>query len=343
MAQRTRSQRLNGLFPLSYTGVVPVSPVNFVIDNRPPTTQDYKNFYIGDLWLDMSTNTPPTNSDVWMLVSVTNNVATWVHFGSGGAGFLHTLTGNSGGPVPPDVNDNIDVIGDVNVGITIAGNAGANTLTVTTVSGSHIGETITGDSGGAVPFDAAGNINLVGGTDIDIAGNPGTNTLTVTFTGSGTGASDFVTDDGTATEVASVINVITNHAVLNCGSSVLFSGFGNTVILDVTDADNNTLIGREAGNAPPLGDNNTSLGYESLTSLTSGNDNVAIGSSAMADATTAFNTVAIGAGALGNLVSGGGNIAIGALAGTNYTGAETGNILIDDSGVVGESNTIRIG
>src|SRR5690606_14516276 len=78
-------------------------------------------------------------------------------------------------------------------------------------------------------------------------------------------------------------------------------------------------------------------------SLTSGNDNVAIGSSAMADATTAFNTVAIGAGALGNLVSGGGNIAIGALAGTNYTGAETGNILIDDSGVVGESNTIRIG
>src|SRR5690606_4767648 len=104
MAQRTRSQRLNGLFPLSYTGVVPVSPVNFVIDNRPPTTQDYKNFYIGDLWLDMSTNTPPTNSDVWMLVSVTNNVATWVHFGSGGVGFLLALACESVCVVSPDVD-----------------------------------------------------------------------------------------------------------------------------------------------------------------------------------------------------------------------------------------------
>ena len=40
MAQRSRAQRLNGLFPLSYVGVIPVSPPNFIMDDRPPTVND---------------------------------------------------------------------------------------------------------------------------------------------------------------------------------------------------------------------------------------------------------------------------------------------------------------
>ena len=51
-------------------------------------------------------------------------------FGStGGGGTLSTLTGNSGGPVSPDVGGNISVVGSG--GITVTGNPGTNTLTIT--------------------------------------------------------------------------------------------------------------------------------------------------------------------------------------------------------------------
>lgn len=46
-------------------------------------------------------------------------------------------------------------------------------------------ETLTGDSGGAVPADGAGNINIVGGGTTTVTGNPGTNTLTVDVSSAG--------------------------------------------------------------------------------------------------------------------------------------------------------------
>lgn len=54
--------------------------------------------------------------------------------GSSGTGNVQTLTGNSGGPVGPTLN-NIDLIGSG--GVTITGNPGTSTLTVS-VSGSGI-------------------------------------------------------------------------------------------------------------------------------------------------------------------------------------------------------------
>jgi hypothetical protein len=161
MGQRTRAQRLNGLFPLSYMGVVPVSPVNFIIDNRPPTQNDAKNFYIGDLWLDdSSTNqvpsVPPTAENLWMLVDLSGSVATWVHFG-GGVGNLQSLSGNLGtNPVFPDVNDNINVVGD-GTSINVTGDAGTNTLTISAVGGEGADNFPT-DSGTAIPV--AGVLNM---------------------------------------------------------------------------------------------------------------------------------------------------------------------------------------
>lgn len=46
-------------------------------------------------------------------------------------------------------------------------------------------ETITGNSGGAVPPNGANNINIVGAGGVNVAGNAGTNTLTITVGGSG--------------------------------------------------------------------------------------------------------------------------------------------------------------
>jgi hypothetical protein len=45
-------------------------------------------------------------------------------------GSTESLQGNSGGPVGPNGSNLINVIGDVNSGINIAGNPGTNTLTV---------------------------------------------------------------------------------------------------------------------------------------------------------------------------------------------------------------------
>lgn len=46
-------------------------------------------------------------------------------------------------------------------------------------------ETLTGNTGGAVGPNGAGNINVLGAGSTSVAGNPGTNTLTITVTGGG--------------------------------------------------------------------------------------------------------------------------------------------------------------
>lgn len=45
-------------------------------------------------------------------------------------------------------------------------------------------KTLTGNSGGAVPPNGSGNINVIGSGIITVTGNPGTNTLTITSSGS---------------------------------------------------------------------------------------------------------------------------------------------------------------
>src|ERR1700722_15684437 len=254
MAQRTRAQRLNGIFPLSYMGVIPVSPVNFVIDNRAPTINDSKNFYIGDLWLDDSSLslTPPvapTVADLWMLVSLSGNNAVWVNFASGIAA-LQSLTGNSGGPVFVDGSDNINVVGD--------------------------------------------------GIGITIVGNPATHTLTASLVGGGVAAQSFPTDSGTATPVAGVLNIIAGVSSSNSGKTVEFSGFGNTVELNVSDNNENTLAGQGAGQFLSSGTHNTGFGVSALNSSPlglSGSFNTAVGHIAGFDITAGSFSTVIGAGA----------------------------------------------
>ncbi len=261
MAQRTRAQRLNGLFPLSYMGVVPVSPVNFVIDNRPPTINDSKNFYIGDLWLDDSSMpVAPTVENLWILVSLSRNDATWVNFAGGGIA-----------------------------------------------------------------------------------------------------AESFPTDSGTAVPVANALNIIAGNSLLNSGSTVKFTGSGNTVLLNVTDLVNtNTLIGGTAGNLTLTGTANTGLGSNTLHALTTGVQNTAIGVASGqlmttgshnvlagvasgSSMTSGSENVGVGRGALVSLLTGVSNLALGDLSGGSYVGAESSNILINNTGVAAESNTIRIG
>jgi len=124
----------------------------------------------------------------------------------------------------------------------------------------------------------------------------------------------------------------------------------------------NTCLGFAAGNLTSLAAWNTILGARAMSNMTdTDGGNVAVGFQALSDVNgnCSYNTAcgtqalsslvsgirnsAVGRGALSNVLNGNYNTALGYMAGSEYLGVETGNICLGHIGVVGESNTIRIG
>ena len=89
-------------------------------------------------------------------------------------------------------------------------------------SGSVI-ETLTGNSGGAVGPDGAGNVDVVGAGPISVTGSPGTNTLTIDS--SGGLPLTFTEDSGSAAPAADNINILG-------GTGISTTGAGDTVTVD---------------------------------------------------------------------------------------------------------------
>ena len=208
------------------------------------------------------------------------------------------------------------------------------------ITPSMVVETLTGNSGGAVG-PTANNINVVGSGVITVTGNPGTSTLTITSSAIG------VVDGDTGSASGSPLHIITGNATLNSGSSILFSASGSTVTLNVTDASNNTIIGRGSGGTLiTTANSNTGMGLDAFQSLTSGISNVAIGTVALVSISSGSYNTAVGQGALDGISSGNFNTAIGYHAGSGYvTGTEKSNITIGygNGGTSGQSNVLRIG
>ena len=165
-------------------------------------------------------------------------------------------------------------------------------------------------------------------------------------------------DSGSIT--GQTVTIYANNASLGCGSSVLFSNSGTTSTFTVTDGLSNTMIGSGAGKAGISGANNAAIGRLALSSLTSGDSNMAFGSSALAacnsgnfnvavgvialqNVTTTSQNVAIGRQALQNIVTGSNNIGIGYQSGVSLTTNDSNNIMIGNSGTVGDNARIRIG
>src|SRR4029077_18254124 len=105
---------------------------------------------------------------------------------------------------------------------------------------------------------------------------------------------------------------------------------------------NNTAIGFKALFNNTTGNGNTADGSSALVSNTTGNENTANGSFSLASNTTGWNNIAVGFHAGFNLTTGRNNIALGAFAGADLTTGNN-NIDIGNTGVAGESKTIRIG
>ena len=184
-----------------------------------------------------------------------------------------------------------------------------------------------------------------------------------------------VLDGDTGSATGETINIV-GGGVTGAGQTVKFSGSGNTLSLNLTDANANTILGKFSGSSTSTGTDNTTLGEGCLGFLTTGSRNTAVGNFAADNVSSASDNVALGNEALGadsigsnntavgssallactasgntavgtgaglNLVGGTSNILIGFHAGSNYSGSENSNIAIQSPGVLSESNVTRIG
>ena len=143
---------------------------------------------------------------------------------------------------------------------------------------------------------------------------------------SGFGITQITGDTGYA--AGSQINVIAGQSTANCGSTVSFRGDDVfTLTLNVSDANLNTIVGLDAGN----------------TSATSAEFNAGFGQQCLSSNLTGLANCAFGYKSLNALNGGGFNVALGYDSGINYTAGESFNIVIGNSGVASESDTIRIG
>lgn len=365
--------RLTGTPSFASLGVQAPQPPNIVAINRAPTVNDFATFNTGDLWINTSSllganPTAPTAEDVWMLVSKNKRIAnaTWINFSGGNA--LLTLTGNVGGPVPDDPNQNINTVGD-NIGITVTGNPATNTLTWSLVGGGVATQTYTTDFGAnpVVP-DAAGNLNVFGTAT---AGNVFVNVSTRR------GANQNILG-------VQLNNSIGQPPTNALGTSGVYS-LGNVGIVNDRFMHNygtqNTFLGYQAGNmtlTTANAQNNTFIGYQAGTAVTTANQSTYVGSLAGAANTTALNCTFVGY-ACGIACNGGGgkntgtgstclnglttgtqncafgdlslqvttgsnNSAFGYNAGSAYVANESGNVTIGsgNTGTAGENNTFRV-
>lgn len=250
------AQRLDGRASLAYTGVKPTQPPSLTIARRSPGTNDYREFEVGSIWI------VPSLSEVWMLISERSRNAVWVPFyppATGGS--VVTITGDTGGAVPPDGGGDIDLLGTTNV-ISVTGDDPTNTLTldagatiattfttdagVVTPTFNNIdilgdGDTITLGAGDTIAISQTADVSLMFTTDdllqatpalnnINIFGGTGITTSsagsTVTITLDSATPLDFVTDSGTATEAANSISFLG-------GTNIATTGAGDTVTINL--------------------------------------------------------------------------------------------------------------
>lgn len=237
----------------------------------------------------------------------------------------------------------------------------------------HGARGFTADTGDVTLTDAAGNINLppTNGT-----GTQGVITVHDIPMGirvpviSWRGESNTFIGGNAGNFTLTVLSSINNTA---CGADSL---------QQLTTGANNTCLGKTSGQNITTGNFNTSAGVLSLSTANSASQNTTIGFQAGKTISTSFDNVALGAYALdafstgaanagantalgtnslgalltgiqnccvgdscaANLLTGSFNLILGPSgAGSNYTGAESSNILINNDGVTGESNVIRIG
>ena len=217
-----------GIPAIQYRGVEASSPLQMIYQKRDPQPHDKHNYPIGCWWVNT------TNNNVWTLVSLENNTATWLQFNTSIGDILgiQTATGLS---VPdaartffwPDgtlINTfNVDMntigfgISNGGDGQTIIGQ-GANPPVWGDLTSQTHSITITPDLIGP------GTINL----DIAVPANPTT----------------YTTQAGNAIEALGILNVIGAGGITTAGA-------GNTITVSLANPPVPAEFHTQAGNATP--------------------------------------------------------------------------------------------
>ncbi len=119
--------------------------------------------------------------------------------------------------------------------------------------------------------------------------------------------------------------------------------FGSNACPVIDSASGNVFIGTESGTLFDSGQSNTVIGDQACQALTSAQANVYIGTGSGIAATNGVWNTAVGFGALDKITTGSNNTCIGILAGTSLTLNNGSNIMIGNSGIVGDNMVTRIG
>lgn len=277
----------------------------------------------------------------------------------GGSGTVTAISAGTGITLSPDP---ITSTGSVALTIPVAiENGGTNATSMT-------------DTDGVIYFDGTSLVTTAVGTAAQVLTSNGPGEAP-TFQDASPGSAIVTIDGDTGSVSGSTITLESGVASNNSGATVLFSGSGATMTLQISDPTAfNTFIGHNVGTASLTSTANTAVGYGTLSniesaspggngafgfgalqSLTTGEQNTGLGENTLLQLETGNNNTAIGAGVLSSpmsgVVSGSFNTAIGLYfdgsvgvgSGDTYTTSESANILINNAGVVGDNNTIRIG
>lgn len=144
-----------------------------------------------------------------------------------------------------------------------------------------------------------------------------------------------------ANTTGSTNTAVGQAALLNATTAQQNVAVGTSALSSLTTGPNNTAVGLSALRSVEVGGNNVAVGFNALGTTTS-SSNTAVGYNAGSAVTSGASNVLIGNQAGLSVTTGIGNVAIGASAGTFVT-AGSNNIHINNSGVHGDTSTIRIG
>lgn len=250
-------------------------------------------------------------------------------------------------------------------GISITNGAGS----ITIAASGAVGQTITGNQGGPIA-PVSGNWNIITANSTPkFVGTAGTETLDF-------GLSNLALGSSLPALTTGLRNVGVGSSCLNALTSAEDScGFGTFSLQSLTSGNSNSCFGAAAGASITTGTQNSSFGKNSLLACVSGSRNCAGGFGSLGNCTTSDNcaygyssslglttgtlncsygTFALQTCQTGNnntglgystlvLALGSDNTALGFNAGSSYTGTESSNLMVQNNGVLGESNTIRIG
>lgn len=354
-----------------------------VTRNRSPTGADYRQpengklYPIASYWIVGKNPTTGTEGDLWYLSKIVSNVANWVML-SAGVGSAEEFTVDSVtapgvNPVSPnagliDFNGRFVAAQDIPVqSYTIALNqmgievqiGSAVAAPDDTKNGlSHYNSAqFTQDADGFVSLASSGAIaTITGNSGVATPSSNNINIVTANSTVKFTGAAATLTQDFGLSNLilgssAASITTATNNVGIGLNAlNALTSGSQNTAaglnaMTLITTGGFNVAIGGGAGDSLTTGSNNVLVGQQSGATMSTGNDNTFIGQSSFQNGVTGSSrNTAIGVATLNSITGvANDNVAIGYRAGFAYTTTESNNILIDNEGVIGESNVIRIG